>query len=174
MPTSDGALVVSAYSDAHFERLCRLLRRPELALDERFATNGARIRHRPEMLGELRPEFATMTTDEAMSLLADNGVVAGRINTYGRAMASPDVEASGIFINVTDVAGHETTTLGSPWHLGSVPELSGNGAPELGQHTAEVLTELGYDSEAIRTLEAAGVVHSLEVDRTGARVAPHR
>ncbi|MFD3561262.1 CaiB/BaiF CoA transferase family protein [Streptomyces sp. NPDC058686] len=174
MPTSDGALVVSAYSDAHFERLSRLLGRPELGSDERFATNAARVRNRPELLGELRAEFATMATDEAMRLLADNGVVAGRISTYGQVMASPDVEASGIFIDVTDAAGHETTTLGSPWHLGSVPELSGNGAPQLGQHTAEVLTELGYDSEAVRALEAAGVIRSSDAEPAAARVAPRR
>ncbi|MFJ3697959.1 CaiB/BaiF CoA transferase family protein [Streptomyces sp. NPDC090052] len=169
MPTGDGALVVSAYSDGHFVRLCRMLGRPELATDERFATNGARVRNRPALLAELRREFATMTTEEAMSLLAGNGVVAGRINTYGQTMASPDVEASGIFINVADAAGQESTTLGSPWHLGSVPEVSGNGAPELGQHTTEVLTELGYDLTAIRELEAAGVVRTFAAGRPGAQ-----
>ncbi|MDI3389167.1 CoA transferase [Streptomyces sp. B-S-A8] len=174
MPNGDGALVVSAYSDAHFERLCRLLGRPELALDERFATNAARVRHRPEMLAELRSEFATMTTDDAMRLLTENGVVAGRINSYGQTMASPDVEASGIFIRVTDVAGRETTTLGSPWHLGSVPEPSGTAAPELGQHTAEVLAELGYARDAVRTLEAAGVVHTYDAERAEALAPSHR
>ncbi|MFB6960545.1 CaiB/BaiF CoA transferase family protein [Streptomyces sp. NPDC056309] len=172
MPTRDGALVVSAYSDAHFARLCLLLGRPELAKDERFATNGARVRNRPAMLAELRTEFAAMTTDKAMGLLASNGVVAGRINSYGQAMASPDVEASGIFINVTDAAGQESTTLGSPWHLGSVPELPGSGAPALGQHTAEVLTELGYGPAAIHELEQTGIIRTFDVAQSKATPVP--
>ncbi|MGW1404247.1 CoA transferase [Streptomyces sp. NPDC002405] len=172
MPTRDGALVVSAYSDAHFARLCLMLGRPELAEDERFATNGARVRNRPAMLAELRTEFAAMTTDKAMGLLASNGVVAGRINSYGQAMASPDVEASGIFINVTDAAGQESTTLGSPWHLGSVPELPGSGAPALGQHTAEVLTELGYGPAAIHELEQTGIVRTFDATQSKATPVP--
>lgn len=158
MPTRDGAIVVSAYSAVHFNRLCDLLDRPELAADPRFDTNEQRVANRPAMLTELRAEFAKMKSDEAMALLTPNGVVAGRISSYGDVRKNPDVEAAGIFIEVTDAAGAEHTTLGSPWHLGSVPHFPANGSPGLGQHTAELLAGLGYSGAAIDDLAAAGVV----------------
>ncbi|MFC9552875.1 CaiB/BaiF CoA transferase family protein [Rhodococcus sp. NPDC056960] len=160
MPTRDGAIVVSAYSVVHFDRLCTLLDRPDLTSDPRFVTNESRVAHRPALLTELRAEFAKLTSDDAMELLTPNGVVAGRISSYGEVRKNPDVEAAGIFIDVTDPDGVERTTLGSPWHLASIPEFSTVGAPELGQHTTEVLTELGYPACAIDDLAAAGVVRS--------------
>ncbi|MBV6761078.1 CaiB/BaiF CoA transferase family protein [Rhodococcus opacus] len=159
MPTRDGAIVVSAYSVVHFARLCTLLGRPELASDPRFATNESRVHHRPALLAALRAEFAEMTSDDAMALLTPNGVVAGRISSYGEVRKNPDVEATGIFIDVIDPDGVEHTTLGSPWHLGSVPRFSSAGAPALGQHTTEVLTEFGYATSTIDALTDAGVVH---------------
>lgn len=160
MPTRDGAIVVSAYSTVHFNRLCDLLGRPELASDPRFDTNERRVANRPSLLTELRAEFATMTSDEAMALLTPHGVVAGRISSYGDVRKNPDVEAAGIFIEVTDASGAEHTSLGSPWHLGSVPRFPAAGAPGLGQHTAELLTGLGYSEAAIEELTAAGVVRT--------------
>ncbi|MGW4339616.1 CaiB/BaiF CoA transferase family protein [Rhodococcus koreensis] len=159
MPTRDGAIVVSAYSVVHFARLCTLLGRPELTSDPRFATNDSRVHHRPALLTELRAAFAEMTSDDAMALLTPNGVVAGRISSYGEVRKNPDVEATGIFIDVIDPDGVEHTTLGSPWHLGSVPRFSTAGAPALGQHTTEVLTEFGYATSTIDALTDAGVVH---------------
>ncbi|GAA4485708.1 CoA transferase [Rhodococcus olei] len=158
MPTRDGAIVVSAYSVVHFDRLCSLLGLPDVARDPRFDTNEARVRNRPALLELLRAEFAKMTSDEAMTLLTPNGVVAGRISSYGEVRKNPDVEATGIFIDVADPSGIEHTTLGSPWHLGSIPRFSATGAPALGQHTAEVLTELGYAAADIDDLTTAGVV----------------
>ena len=160
MPTRDGAIVVSAYSVVHFDRLCNLLGHPELASDPRFETNETRVRNRPALLEELRSEFAKMTSDEAMTLLTPNGVVAGRISSYREVHKNPDVEAAGIFIDVTDPTGVEHTTLGSPWHLHSIPRFSTTGAPALGQHTVELLTELGYTAAAIDDLATTGVVCS--------------
>ncbi|WP_305093949.1 CaiB/BaiF CoA-transferase family protein [Prescottella sp. R16] len=158
MPTSDGSIVVSAYSEVHFRRLCGLLGRPELADDPRFADNPARVRNRPALLAELHSAFATMTSAEAMEMLTGNGVVAGRINTYPEAMRSPDVEASGLFIEVSRPDGVSTTALGTPWHLASIPKTSSAGAPALGQHTTEILRELDYSPETIRDLAAGRVV----------------
>ncbi|MDG3010158.1 CoA transferase [Rhodococcus sp. D2-41] len=158
MPTRDGNVVVSAYSEVHFSRLCRLLGRPELAEDPRFADNASRVRNKPALLVELHSAFATMTSDEAMSMLTGNGVVAGRINTYPEVLRSPDVEAAGLFIEVSRPDGMPATALGAPWHLESIPKLPTVGAPDLGQHTAELLNELGYPGEAIDALAADGVV----------------
>ncbi|MCJ0906915.1 CaiB/BaiF CoA-transferase family protein [Rhodococcus sp. ARC_M6] len=158
MPTTDGSLVLSAYSEIHFRRLCELLGRSELADDPRFANNKARVENRTAMLAELHSVFATMTSDEAMGLLTPNGVVAGKINTYAEAMRSPDVEASGIFIEVSQPDGVSVTTLGTPWHLASIPKPPTAGTPNLGQHTGELLLELGYAAETISALAADGVI----------------
>ncbi|MFW0796814.1 CoA transferase [Gordonia sp. CPCC 205515] len=161
MPTSDGSIVVSAYSAVHFTRLCRLIGRPELATDPRFTDNVLRVRHRPELLAELRATFATFTTDDAMALLTGNGVVAGRISSYREVRTNPDVEAAGIFIDATDAHGIEYPTLASPWHLGSIDRPSTTGAPELGAHTEELLVELGYSEAQIDELVDGEVVRAL-------------
>lgn len=158
MTTKDGSLVMSAYSQAHFARLCQLIGRPDLPADPRFADNEQRVRNRPAMLAELRAAFSTMTSDEAMELLTTNGVVAGRINTYPEAMRSADVEASGLFMQVSGADGVSRSVLGSPWHLGSMPKLPGDGDPGLGQHTASVLEELGYDGAAVTAFADSGVI----------------
>ena len=110
------------------------------------------------MLAELHERFETMTSDETMELLTSNGVVAGRINTYADVRRSADVEAAGVFLDTVDSAGTTTTTLASPWHLGTVTSVPNRAAPRLGEHSAEVLAELGYDAGAIEDLRSAGVV----------------
>ncbi|MBM7368476.1 CaiB/BaiF CoA transferase family protein [Gordonia hydrophobica] len=158
MTTKDGSLVLSAYSQPHFVRLCTLIGRPDLPEDPRFADNEQRVKNRAAMLTELRSAFSTMTRAEAMALLTSNGVVAGQINTYADVMRSEDVSASGLFVEVSDVDGETHTALGSPWHLGSMVKLSTTADPGLGQHTSAVLRDLGYEDADIDRLSAAGVV----------------
>ena len=158
MPTRDGAIVVSAYSVPHFEKLCRLIQRPDLVLDERFGSNAVRVANRAELLVELRSAFAHMSTEQAMDLLTPNGVVAGRISSYDEVRKNPDVEATGLFIDVEGPDGTQHTTLGSPWHLASVTGGDRRGAPGIGQHTAELLGELGYTGQDISTLAARSVI----------------
>ncbi|MQP33252.1 CoA transferase [Rhodococcus erythropolis] len=160
MPTLDGDIVVSAYSPPHFTALCRLIDRTDLLDDPRFSDNQTRVANRAALLAELRPAFGRMTRETALEQLARRGVVAGRISSYGEVRKNPDVEASGLFIDVSGTDGAPYTSLKSPWRLGSMVEQTGLGAPELGQHTAELLTELGYTPQDIVDLDAAAVVRA--------------
>lgn len=159
MPTLDGSIVVSAYSVPHFAKLCRLVGRDDLPTDDRFATNEARVANRTALLVELRRAFAPMTTSDAMDLLTRNGVVAGRISSYDEVAKNPDVEATALFIEAEESDGSHHTTLGSPWHLGSVPADDRRAAPGLGEHTSQVLLDLGYTAAEIDALAAAYIIH---------------
>lgn len=160
MPTRDGEIVVSAYSPAHFAALCTFIDRADLLTDPRFVDNPTRVAHRPALLAELRPAFSSMTTDEAMFGLTSVGVVAGRISSYGAVRKNPDIESAGAFIEVESGTGELYTSLKSPWRMASMPIADAQGSPRLGQHTEELLTELGYSATDILDLDAASVVRT--------------
>jgi crotonobetainyl-CoA:carnitine CoA-transferase CaiB-like acyl-CoA transferase len=94
--TSDGHVVVSAYVQEHFARLCAVLGRPELAEDPRFADNDARVRNRAALRAELSAGLGSLSSAEAVALLQGNGIVAGAVLDYRQVAGSPDVRASAI------------------------------------------------------------------------------
>jgi crotonobetainyl-CoA:carnitine CoA-transferase CaiB-like acyl-CoA transferase len=159
VPTADGAIVLSAYTPAHFAKLCALVGRPELAGDPRFATNPDRVAHRAELLAELAPAFRELTSEKALELLVGNGIVAGAINTYEQVAAHPDVRASGTFVEVVDDDG-PYTVVRTPWRSGEDPARTP--APRVGQHTREILTQLGYPAAEIGDLVRRGIVRTGE------------
>ena len=157
MTTSDGAFVLSAYSEAHFQRLCGLIDRPDMVQDERFTSNAARVKNKTDLLRELRSAFANLTTTEALARLTANGVVAGRIATYGDVIQNDDVLASGILIT-TDGALGDVATVGAPWQFVNAGPRSTAGAPSLGEHTEEVLCELEFTAAEIGSLAETGAI----------------
>ena len=157
VPTADGAIVLSAYTPAHFSKLCALVGRPDLAGDPRFATNPDRVAHRAELLAELAPAFRELTSEDALELLVGNGIVAGAINTYEQVAAHPDVRASGTFVEVVDDGG-PYTVVRTPWRSGEDPARTP--APRVGQHTREILTQLGYPAAEVGDLVRRGIVRT--------------
>jgi crotonobetainyl-CoA:carnitine CoA-transferase CaiB-like acyl-CoA transferase len=157
VPTADGAIVLSAYTPAHFARLCALIGRPELADDPRFATNPDRVAHRAELLAELAPAFADLTSEKALDVLVGNGIVAAAILSYEQVTRHPDVRASGTFVEVPDAAG-PYPVVREPFRLDAVGTPARTPAPRVGQHTREILTELGYPDSAIDDLVHRGIV----------------
>lgn len=141
MTTADGAFVLSAASNGHFARLCDVIGRPELMEDKRFSTNLARVQNRPALLENLRAALSTMSTADAVELCMTNGIVVGRINTYADVLENPDVVESGIFIT-TGEGEDSSRVVGNPVNFRGTPR-SDRGAPSVGQHTDEVLAELG-------------------------------
>ncbi|WP_051297803.1 CaiB/BaiF CoA transferase family protein [Brevibacterium album] len=140
--TSDGAVVVSAYTDEKFAALCRHAGVPELLEDPRFADNPSRVAHRPALLSALAPYFAARTSEAVVAELSALGIVSGAIRDYAQVLAAGDVRAGGVFLECRDSDGAEYRMPGLPFTTTHrVRDGDGGTVPALGQHTEEVLAE---------------------------------
>lgn len=158
LPTRDGHIVLSAYAEEHWQRLCRLLRRDDLAADERFCTNARRVEHRMAMRAELQKCLSGLSSDECVALLGGNQIVAGAVRSYGQALASPDVQASGLLVQAPHGSGAAYRAVGLPYRFGSAPRAMPAAAPATGAHTDELLAQIGCSAAEIGALRRAGVI----------------
>jgi crotonobetainyl-CoA:carnitine CoA-transferase CaiB-like acyl-CoA transferase len=141
--TSDGGVVVSAYTPDKFARLCEIAGTPELLSDPRFADNAGRVANRPVMLAALAPFFASISTEDAVERLTKVAIVSGAVRSYEQARVAADVVESGIFCEATMPDGESYTIPGLPFRVGSSPRRTDGGhVPALGAHTEEVLSRL--------------------------------
>jgi crotonobetainyl-CoA:carnitine CoA-transferase CaiB-like acyl-CoA transferase len=158
--TSDGHIVISAYLDDHWRILCARLGRPELADDPRFATKVARVAHRQELLATLEESLMTRTRAEWLAELQPAGLVVGVVKDYADIESSAQVEANGSIVTLDTADGSELRTVRLPFRLGGWQPVRRPAPPEVGQHTAEILAELGYSPEQIEQRIADGAVRA--------------
>lgn len=158
LATRDGHLVVGANNQRLWLALCDALNRPDLATDERFASNADRMRHRAELTAELEAVLRQRDTAEWIDLLVTAGVPAGPINNYQQACADPHTLAREMVVTMTHPVEGEIRGLGIPIKMSETPGQIRRPAPLLGQHTDDVLTELGFTAEETSELRANGVV----------------
>ena len=156
--TRDGYMSVNARRDAHFQRLARLLGKDEWLQDPRYADARARVKNGAELMAALRPILETKTSDEWFELFSGIDILKAKVNSYPDLFADPQVQA------IDAVRWVEDDTLGRvPMGTlcGQRPPATGDRlthAPHLGEHTREILGEMGYDAAAIEKLTASGVV----------------
>lgn len=159
--SSDGNVLLAIGNDGQFARFCAAAGKPEWAQDSRFATNTARVQNRPALLALMEPLMRTRTTTEWIALLEDKAVPCGPINTIAQAFDDPQVQARGIRKALPRDAGDgiaQIATVASPMRLSATPVSYRNAPPALGQHTQQVLQELGLSPEEITALQSAKVV----------------
>jgi crotonobetainyl-CoA:carnitine CoA-transferase CaiB-like acyl-CoA transferase len=154
----DGWVAVAAANDSLFTRLCQVIDRPELSDDHRYATNDARVRHRESLIAELEALFATRGADEWVQALLAAGVPAGKIRGVAEAFrTAAEAGVAPTRLVPHSVAG--TVELPAPpFTLLHAPPMTPGAPPLLGQHTAEVLAELGFEEERLLELQRRGVV----------------
>ncbi|PJI89492.1 CaiB/BaiF CoA transferase family protein [Sphingomonas koreensis] len=157
--TLDGQVVVAVGNDAQFTAFAtRLLDRPDLATDERFAKNGSRVANRDALLAEIMPLMRRHTTEWWLAGLRSVGVPTGAVRQVGEALAAPEATARDMVATVAHPSAGEVKLVASPLKLGRTPVVSPVAPPMLGQHSRTVLAELGYRADEIEALFETGVI----------------
>ncbi|MBD9497984.1 CaiB/BaiF CoA-transferase family protein [Ensifer sp. ENS01] len=147
-PTSDGHLIVAVGNDRQFVKFCTLLGRSDLAIDERYLTNALRVQNRDTLTPELAAETAKIERDTLLKLLEDAGVPGGPINTVADVFADPQIEHRQMRVDTPHSGAAAGTSPGvrTPIRFSAAELALERGVPRLGEHTAEVLAEIGMDA----------------------------
>ncbi|WP_417708173.1 CaiB/BaiF CoA transferase family protein [Roseibium aggregatum] len=144
-PASDGHLIIAVGNDGQFRRLCAVLGLPELADNPRYATNAARVAARSDLVPILTAETATRARDDLLAALESEGVPAGPINSVEDVFNDKQVlhRQMKVDLPATGVDGGSVASVRTPIRFKNGQLVLDRAAPELGEHTDEILRELG-------------------------------
>ncbi|MFN0094727.1 MAG: CaiB/BaiF CoA transferase family protein [Dehalococcoidia bacterium] len=156
--TADGHLVMAGVAEPEREGFLRALGHPELAASPLFASMMHVHANRPAAYAVLEPIFKERTTAAWCARLAAEDLRFAPVNDYASLANYEQAFANGYLRRVEHPEWGPITQIGSPVSLNATPAAPGLTAPELGQHTEELLGELGYDWDAIVALRAQGVI----------------
>lgn len=160
--TADGHIAISGMKKEHFESICRVLGVPRLAADPRWPGQQDRLAHGSEINAVLAREFEKRTVAYWLPLLADAGVMAERVRSYGEWLKEPQViEANAVEWSASSPFGQLPLAC-----LPGVPhsERSVAAAPALGQHSVQLLEQMGMTTEWIAEHQACGSI-ILHIDK---------
>jgi crotonobetainyl-CoA:carnitine CoA-transferase CaiB-like acyl-CoA transferase len=141
-PCADGFVALAVGNDGQFAKLADILGHPEWSVDERFATNPARVRNHSMLDPLLRAEFAKRSRTELVAALEHDGVPCSPINTVPEVFAEPQLQHRKMLRDLPHPAAGRVPQVVSPLNFANAPLAFDRAPPLLGQHTEEVLREL--------------------------------
>jgi crotonobetainyl-CoA:carnitine CoA-transferase CaiB-like acyl-CoA transferase len=157
-PTADGQAMISAGSDALFQRLADALGEPALGTDPRFADNPGRVRNRQALVAALSAHTRQLETADLLERLHAAGVPAAPILSIDRVLEEPQTEASGMILEAPHPRMPHYRAIGLPIRWGRQRPGLRSVPPLVGEQSMDVLTWLGYTIDDVRSLQERGVV----------------
>ncbi len=157
-PTSDGWLMITTPTDALFGRLCEALGQPALAADPRYRTNPDRVRNRATLVPALEALTAPHATLVLLDRLRGAGVTAAPVQTVDQIAVDPQTKASEMIVPTPRPDIPDLATVALPVRFGDERPAPRRPPPRVGEHTVDVLGELGFGAVEMGELRAQGAV----------------
>jgi crotonobetainyl-CoA:carnitine CoA-transferase CaiB-like acyl-CoA transferase len=154
----DGFFTVGATSNKTWEACCEVFGLPDLKTDPRFAKPHVRHQNRRELIPLIEAVTEKRPAKEWVDALNEAGVPCGLLQTYDQVFNDPHLNAREFFPDAPHAKLGPVKQIGSPMRLSETPPRIAHAGPLLGEHSAEVLAEVGYSHEEIRRLAADGVI----------------
>ncbi|VEF47444.1 L-carnitine dehydratase/bile acid-inducible protein F [Bacillus freudenreichii] len=156
--TKDSEIVIAVGNDRQFAALCKLMGMAELAEDTRFSTNPKRVENREVLVPILQKRLMEASSDEWIGAFRENNIPCGPIQTINKLENDPQLQARDIFHSIDHPTAGKVRVIGSPLKLSRTPAAVRYYPPDAGEHTNEVLMELGYDEDLIGFLKKNNII----------------
>ena len=155
--TSDGFINIAVFGGKIWERFCEAMGAPEWITDERSKSKANRSVHRDWLNAEIEKRLAKDTSDHWIRTLNEAGVACGRINDLRQVFEEPQVKHLAMLKKVVSPHLGEQTLMGQPVTLTRTPSNIARAAPRRGEHSEEILSEIGYGAAELERMKSAGV-----------------
>ena len=155
--TRDGHINIAVFGGKIWERFCHALGAPEWIADERSKTKAVRSVNRDWLNAEIEKKLAADTSERWIEKLNREGVACGRINNVKEVFEEPQVRHLGMLKTVVSPRFGEQRLVGQPVTLERTPSTVARATPRRGEHSEEILAEIGYGPEELARMKAAGV-----------------
>lgn len=142
VPVKDGHIILAVGNDGQFQRFCKVVGLDQMAGQEEFATNPARVTHRVALREKIVEALATWNRDDLLPKLDAASVPASPINNIAQMFADPQVVARGMLMDLDDGHGNKLPSVRAPMVMHGTPLNYERPSPRLGEHTQEIFAEL--------------------------------
>jgi succinate--hydroxymethylglutarate CoA-transferase len=160
--TKDGRyMFIAANNNRQFTAFCKRIGRPEMSTDDRFNTNDGRVENRDELVRLINEHFSTKNLSEWLEIFEGSGLPYGAINDVSEALTHPQAEARNMVEEIDDFTSATQgllKTIAPAVKFGGMEMKARRNPPLLGEHTEEVLKEMGYGEEELALLRTDGIV----------------